>query len=179
MSQQPSKFTVLGTLVDRAVSMPYAKPHVLHKGHRNEWDKVARKWQRVTSVQEDVREAADFITRILESRNANREWSKAEIAIDPAGPWWSKTRDDYLGLDDRSMEWVLDRFGQTAGLAAKDIEAKAVDQEWTWPWSQPSFATPGRNRPSITRPELIAGLCPTQCELADLKRPAKPTLALS
>ena len=103
MHNDPNKYTLLGTLVDRAVCMPYAKPQVLRRGHRRRKGDDD-KWVTDASICEDIAEAAAFLVRSLESRSASRRWSKAELALDPAGPWWSKTRNDFLALSDRSQD---------------------------------------------------------------------------
>ena len=42
-------------------------------------------------------------------------------------------------------------------------------RDWSWLWSQPSFARPGKLRPSITRPDLVGGLDWKRCDVIDLK----------
>lgn len=168
MVSRPTRESVLGTLVDRAACLPYAKPQVLRRGHRCDWDQT-RQWLEVESIRTDIGDAASFIVGCLNSRGAQRGWSKAELALDPAGPWWAKTRDDFFELKSASRNWILERLEPTACLAAECLQAAAVDEKWEWLWSQPSFAAPGRNRPSITRPDLIAGLSETRCLVVDLK----------
>lgn len=84
-----TQYTVLGTLVDRAVCMPYARPQVLREGRRRR-QKLDGSWETMTSVQEDVALAADFIVRSLQSPAAQKRWSPAELALDAGGPWGRK-----------------------------------------------------------------------------------------
>lgn len=177
MSAEPSPHAVLGTLVDRAVCMPYAKPQVLQRGHRCGWDEEHHRWSKTATIQEDVREAATFLGSSLESPSAYRDWSRAQLAVDPAGPWWSKTLDDFLALDDDSQRWVLERLESTAELAAGCLQEESVEQQWTWLWSQPSFAEPGSRRPKITRPDLVAGLDRHRCVIIDLKTTSRTDLS--
>ncbi|GGC55702.1 hypothetical protein IEU95_08625 [Hoyosella rhizosphaerae] len=156
------KYAVLGTLVDRAVCMPYSKPYVLCEGIRQTW------WNNVP-ITADIINAADALHRILQEPTAERDWSTADFAVDPAGPWWSKTKNDFfqLSLDDQS--WLLAKLVSTAARAAEAIEEKAVEEKWTWLWSQPSLAMPGDHYPQILRPDLVAGLDKDSCVLIDLK----------
>lgn len=176
VSNEPSRHSVLGTLVDRAVCMPYAKPQILRRGHRRRRDEEGGHWSSLATIREDIERAASFIVNSLESRAARHEWSKAELALDPAGPWWSKPRDDFFGLDDESREWVLDHLEDTSDRAAERLQDEAVDREWAWLWSQPSFAAPGKTRPSITRPDLVGGLDRTRCDILDLKTTSQDDL---
>lgn len=169
MADKPTKYTVLGTLVDRAVCMPYAKPQVLRRGYRRQKDEDSDHWTSVTSVREDVASAATFLVAVLKARGARGEWSRAALAVDPAGPWWSKTRTDFFSLAPGSRRWILDRLEVTADSAAMCIEEEAIERKWTWLWSQPALATPGPQRPSITRPDLIGGLDSKRCDVIDLK----------
>lgn len=164
---------MLGTLVDRAVCMPFAKPQVLRRGHRRAINEDGKWVTEATTIGEDVTDAVAFIVRSLESPRADRRWSKAEIALDPAGPWWSKTLDDFLALDDRAQDWVLDRLAITAEQAASCLQERAEAREWSWLWSQPSFARPGKLRPLITRPDLVGGLDWRRCDVIDLKTTSK------
>lgn len=160
---KPTKFTVLGTLVDRALCMPYAKPQRLHRGWRTYWGKHQ------ATIADEVEEAVSFLRTALTARGARKPWSKAELAVDSAGPWWSKTRDDYLNLSNEDAGWVNDRLAPTANTAARITQQAAEDECWTWLWSQPSFVSPGNSLPAITRPDLVAGLSATACLLIDIK----------
>lgn len=168
--------TVLGTLVDRAVCMPYAKPQVLRSGYRRQRDEDLGKWKTVASISEDTAAAAEFLVRILTESSADSRWSKAELALDPGGPWWAKPRDDFFQLDNDARDWVLDRLQVTAVRAAECIQNLSVDREWAWLWSQPPFASPGKLRPSITQPDLIAGRDWKHCDVIDLKTTGKDDL---
>jgi hypothetical protein len=165
------KAKVLGSLVDRAVSMPYSKPKRLEDGYRLEWDAEKRRLYKERSIAEDTADAAEFLRSALTDPSAKDPWSKAELAVDPAGPWWAKTRDDFCGLTPKpnAQDWVIDRLAATVKRAANAIQAAAVAEQWTWLWSQPSFVLPGRNYPRITRPDLVVGLSPTRCLVVDLK----------
>lgn len=163
-------------MTDRAICMPYAKPQVLRSGHRRQIGTNGR-WQTQASILEDTAAAAAFIVGSLESPHAHKDWSKAELALDPAGPWWSKPRDDFLGLSSDERDWVLDRLEDTVATAASHLQDRATKRRWTWLWSQPSFATPGKLRPSITRPDLVGGLDWTRCEIIDLKTTSRPELS--
>ena len=155
---------VLGTLVDRAVSMPYSKPQLLRQGRRISWNPDKR------SIVDDAIEAAVFLQKVLTARGVKHEWSKAVLAVDPAGPWWSKTRDDFCdALSPDDQEWVTKRLVPTVSLAAQWIQDAARAERWTWLWSQPSFAVPGDDIPVITRPDLVAGYSATRCLVIDLK----------
>lgn len=162
-------------MVDRAVCMPFAKPQVLRRGHRRRKDDDGP-WQTVASIREDVADGASFIVRALDSSSVDRRWSKAELALDPAGPWWSKTRDDYLELDEASQDWVLERIEGTADRAAAALQDRAEQRDWCWLWSQPSFGSPGKLRPTIIRPDLVAGLDWKRCEVIDLKTTGREEL---
>lgn len=177
MSGELSRYSVLGTLVDRAVCMPYAKPQVLQDGHRCDWIGEHRRWSRVATIREDVRDAARFLASSLQSPKAVEDWSEAQLSVDPAGPWWSKTLYDFLALDDRTQRWVIDRLEVTANLAAECIQEESVEQQWTWLWSQPSFARPRGKRPRITRPDLVAGLDRHRCAIIDLKTTSRTDLS--
>ncbi|NYI66100.1 hypothetical protein [Spelaeicoccus albus] len=149
--------------------MPYAKPQVLRRGHRRHRDAEDSHWKSVATIREDVGQAASFIAGSLKSRGARRAWSTAEVALDPAGPWWPKPRGDFFELDSESREWAMERLETTADRAAECLQDEAVDRDWGWLWSQPSFAAPGKMRPSITRPDLVGGLDRTRCDVLDLK----------
>lgn len=176
MSNAPTANTILGTLVDRAVCMPYAKPQVLRRGSRRHQDEDSGQWRTVATISEDAAAAAEFLATCLTASGANRRWSRAELALDPAGPWWAKPRDDFLKLDTDARKWVLDRLEDTAVRAAGCLEDQAVDRGWAWLWSQPSFASPGKVRPSITRPDLIGGLDRKRCDVIDLKTTGRDDL---
>lgn len=134
-----SKNAVLGVLVDRAICMPYAKPQLLSDGHRT------HNGDQVESISSDTIDAAGFLRDCLsESAEASRDhhWSAAHLAVDPAGPWWSKTVHDFYGVTARDRKWVLDRLIPTVALAGEALTESAVDEQWTWLWSQPSLARP-------------------------------------
>lgn len=175
MGDDPSRYTVLGTLVDRAVCMPYSKPQVLRRGYRRFKDEEGS-WTSVTTIREDVSDASEFLIEALASKRAGTAWSKAALAVDPAGPWWSKPLEDFLALVSSDRAWILDRLELTADLAAEAIEEEAVDRRWSWLWSQPSLATPGKLRPSITRPDLLGGMDWKRCDMVDLKTTARDDL---
>jgi len=162
---------ILGSLVDRAVSMPYSKPKQLEDGYRLEWDAEKRRVYKARSIAEDAADAAEFLQSALTDPSVEDDWSKAELAVDPAGPWWAKSRNDFCGLTPKpgAQNWVLDRLTAAVARTANAIQAAAVDEQWKWLWSQPSFAVPGKNYPRITRPDLIAGLSPKKCLVVDLK----------
>lgn len=168
--------TVLGTLVDRAVCMPYAKPQVLRHGFRRHRDEDTGKWRSVAPISEDAAAAAEFLVTILTAPGADSRWSKAELTLDPGGPWWAKPRDDFFQLDDDARKWVLNRLEDTAVRAAECLENEAVDRGWAWLWSQPPLASPGKVRPSITQPDLIGGLDWKRCDIIDLKTTGKDDL---
>lgn len=163
-----SQYTVLGTLVDRAVCMPYARPQVLREGRRRR-QKLDGSWETMASVQEDVALAADFIVRSLKSPGAQERWSPAELALDAGGPWWAKTRDVFFHLQEAEQEWVLDRLPPTAATAASAVESGSIMNDWSWLWSQPTLATPGKLRPRFRIPDLIGGVNWKECDVIDLK----------
>jgi hypothetical protein len=156
--------------------MPYAKPQVLRHGFRRHRDEDTGKWKTAAPISEDAAAAAAFLVTILTESSANSRWSKAELALDPGGPWWAKPRDDFFQLDDDARNWVLDRLEETAVRAAECIENEAVDRGWAWLWSQPPLASPGKLRPSITQPDLIGGLDWKRCDVIDLKTTGKDDL---
>lgn len=162
-----SQYTVLGTLVDRAVCMPYARPQVLREGRRLQ--KLDGSWETMASVQEDVALAADFIVRSLKSPAAQKRWSPAELALDAGGPWWAKTRDIFFHLQEAEQEWVLDRLPPTAATAASAVESGSIMNDWSWLWSQPTLAAPGKLRPRFRIPDLIGGLNRKECDVIDFK----------
>lgn len=176
MSNAPTANTILGTLVDRAVCMPYAKPQLLQRASRRHLDEDSGRWRTVATIGEDVSAAAALLVTCLKASGADQRWSRAELVLDPAGPWWAKPRDDFLRLDRDGRNWVLDRLEGTAVRAADCLEDQAVERGWAWLWSQPSFASPGKVRPSITRPDLIGGLDRKRCDVIDLKTTCKDDL---
>lgn len=177
MSNDPTIHTIFGTLVDRAVCMPYAKPQVLRHGSRRHQDKDSRQWRTVAPISEDVAAAAKFLVTCLTEGGAKNRWSRAELALDPAGPWWAKARDDFFQLDnDDAREWILDYLEETAVFAAECIENEAVERGWDWLWSQPPLASPGKVRPSITQPDLVGGLDRKRIDVIDLKTTGKDDL---
>ena len=176
-TNRPTRHSVLGTLVDRSICMPYAKPQVIRRGHRRLRDEENGAWTTVASIREDVAAAAGFLHTSFEATDGTQEWSAAELAADPAGPWWSKPRDDFFALDSHDRDWVLDRLEETAHRAAACLEDEAVDRGWSWIWSQPSFAQPGKVRPTITRPDIVAGLDWKHCDLIDLKTSSQDELS--
>jgi hypothetical protein len=165
------KAKVLGSLVDRAVSMPYSKPKQLKDGYRLEWDAQKRRPDKERSITEDTADAAESLRSALTDPTVGDDWSKAELCVDQAGPWWAKSRNDFCGLTPKpdAQDWVIDRLAATVERAANAIQAAAMDEQWTWLWSQPSFAVPGKNYPRITRPDLVAGLSPKRCLVIDMK----------
>lgn len=70
MNDDPNRHTVLGTLTDRAICMPYAKPQVLRRGHRRQVGTDGR-WQTQSSILEDTAAAAAF-TQLTYSRMHSR-----------------------------------------------------------------------------------------------------------
>lgn len=86
MSHDPTHHTVLGTLVDRAVCIPYAKPQVLRHGFRRHQDEDSGRWRTVAPISEDVATAAEFLVTGLTEDGERGRWSRAELALDPAGP---------------------------------------------------------------------------------------------
>ncbi|MBO4145964.1 hypothetical protein QWJ06_05405 [Kocuria rhizophila] len=130
MNNDPTLHTVLGTLIDRAVCMPYANPQALRRGHRRRKGEDGR-WVTEASIREDVAAAAEFIVASLQSPEANQPWSPAALALNPAGPWWPKARNDFLALDARSQKWVLDRLTITADQAATCLQERAEARDWS------------------------------------------------
>lgn len=166
----PTKNTVLGTLVDRAVCMPYAKPTALRGG-----------CSVLTGLRivDDVCEAADFLVEALADSDAAENWSPARLAVDPAGVWWSKPLHDFITLVDdagpeggpaeTAQQWVRRRLRIAARRAGEALQECAEAEGWQWLWSQPSFASPGDRIPRIVRPDLVAGTGTKQCLVIDLK----------
>lgn len=175
MNDDPNQYTVLGTLVDRAVCMPYSKPQVLRRGQRRYKDDDGP-WRSVATVREDVAASSAFLVECLQARGARAGWSKAALALDPAGPWWAKSQGDFFALSAGERAWVLDRLEDTADRAAGAIEEEAIGRKWSWLWSQASLAKPGKLRPSITRPDLLGGMDWKRCDLVDLKTTAQSDL---
>jgi hypothetical protein len=155
---------VLGTLVDRAVSMPYGKPQRLLEGRRYSWN------SRNFTIVDDATQAADFLLEALTAPDVGDPWSKAELTVDAAGPWWAKSRDDFCDeLSPDQRKFVTDRLVPTVERAATALLHSAQDERWTWLWSQPSFVVPGALFPAIPRPDLVVGLSPKRCYIIDLK----------
>lgn len=175
MNNEPNRHTVLGTLIDRAVCMPYAKPQVLRGGYRRFRGDDGR-WQTGPSIGEDIAEAASFLVRSLWAPDIDEDWSSAALALDPAGPWWPKARNDFIGLNHEAQSWVLDHLEVTADRAAVRLQHEAEDRGWSWMWSQPAFASPGKLRPSITQPDLIVGTDWKRCSVIDLKTTSRDVL---
>jgi hypothetical protein len=163
----PSKYKQIGTLVDRVVSMPYAKPQSLQRGCRVIKDETPG-----MPIPNDIADSADFVVSTLSADRgrATADWSPAQLAIDPAGPWWSGPVDDFYKLTPKDRQWILDRIQASAGAVADQLFESAKIERWRWLWSQPSLAKPGTvRRPKITRPDLVIGLSDKECMLVDLK----------
>jgi hypothetical protein len=163
----PSKYKQIGTLVDRAISMPYAKPQALWRGCRVTYDKTPD-----VPIPNDIADSADFVVSTLsvDQGKAKADWSPARLAIDPAGPWWSGPVDDFYQLTPKDRQWILKRIQASAGIVADQLFESAKEERWTWLWSQPSLVKPGTvRRPRITRPDLVVGLSGEECMLVDLK----------
>lgn len=168
MHNDPNMHTLLGTLVDRAVSMPYTYPQLLRRGYRRYRDEDGH-WQTGPAITEDIGAAASLLLRCLCAADADGDWSSAALILDPAGPWSTKTRDEFFRLAPADQDWILDRLETTADRAAGCLQEEADDGGWTWLWSQPTFPSPGKVRPTITRPDLVAGTDWRTCTVIDLK----------
>lgn len=173
-NDQPTRSTILGTLVDRAVSMPFSRPQVLRAGHRRLH--VNGTWVTGTSICDDVRVAADGLSTALRSYDGGSVWPTAQFAVDANGPWGSALYEQFFDMAERDRRWVLDRLADTAETAAVYLKMRAVDDGWSWLWSQPTFAQPGKLRPSLTRPDLVAGLDWKRCIIIDIKSTGKTCL---
>lgn len=163
-----NQYTVLGSLVDRAICMPYARPQVLQNGRRRR-QKSDGSWETLASIQEDVANATYFISRALHSSDAQNSGSAAACLLDPGGPWWTTTRDAFFYLGEAERKWVIGRLLATTETAALGLERKAISENWTWLWSQPPLVSPGQLRPKFTYPDLIGGLGRKKCDIIDLK----------
>jgi hypothetical protein len=170
MSQeQVTPEQLLGTFVDRAVCMPFSKVQSLRHGSLPGG----------APIDESITEACNSLGGFLSAPDAGDEWSSAQLIVDSGGPWWSKARDDFLGLDETGDEgrgqdamWVLDHLPGAAGAAARLLDEAARDERWTWMLSQPTFLAPGEKRrdpPRITRPDLLVGIEGNRCIIIDLK----------
>lgn len=183
-----TKFIVLGSLVDRAVSMPFTKPTILNSSGKT----IRGKLKEETRISSEINESAGLIHNVLEFLHEESKHvgspckedrcDEARYLVDPAGYWWSALLDDFLSLeiclDSRpacskqkpcDRHWVLDRLKPTTKTAAREIEKEAAHQEWTWLWSQPSLVKTVAGLPKITRPDLIAGISGSGCIVFDLK----------
>lgn len=163
MSFIPTSHTVLGTLVDRALCMPYAKPTRLARGISMDTN---------TLIADEVDQAAAFLLEALQDPDAAEAWSRAELSVDPGGPWWAKALSDYLGLSQREQDWVRSRLQLVASRAGAAVQEAATTEAWSWLWSQPPLLAPRsghESRPRIVRPDLVAGLKGDRCLLVDLK----------
>jgi hypothetical protein len=145
--------------------MPFAKPQVLRGGRRGK-----------IPLSTDVGDAAKLLTVALREPGACDEWSRAQLSVDPAGPWWAKAQQDFFGLSIPHQEWILERLAPTALHAARVIETAAIKEGWTWLWSQPSLVAPGKPRPRVTRPDLVAGIRDEKCLIIDIKTTAQEDL---
>jgi hypothetical protein len=134
------------------------------------WDVASRQWLQAATLQEDAEHAARFLHASVMSDTAQEEWSPARLSVDPAGPWWSATVDEFRSLDAaRERDWVLGRLIPTVKTAGCDLTRAARSEKWRWLWSQPSFVQPGDERPQISRPDLVAGLSAHRCLVVDIK----------
>src|SRR5664279_1885190 len=154
------KLKMLGTLVDRAVCMPYTKPKDLTRPRQ--------------SIIGDIQLASDFLHRCFsqpENVGLDDLWSDAHLVADPAGPFWDDTVRDFYRLPETDRAWVLEKLRPTV-IVARDAlydAAREEDYRWTSLMSQPQLLTPGKRVPSITRPDLIVGLGGKRIDLIDLK----------
>lgn len=154
---------VTGILIDRAVSMAFTKPQVICDG-------FIRKHAEASPITDEVQDAVDLLVTALEHGDLTDDWSLAEALIDPAGPWWSGPLVDFQKLRTHDRESAIAALRHHAPEAAQALQELAKQQGHTWLWSQPPLATPRTpTRPDITRPDLLAGLGATECQLIDLK----------
>ena len=163
---QVTEATVLGSLVDRAVSMPFTLPQVLRKGHRRML--IEGKWTTCASIAEDVGTAARLLKESLMTLAASSA-SRTSALVDPAAPWRATNGVGFHELLNGEQDAIVDKLVPTALKIATHLERKAVDEKWAWLWSQPTLFKPGSMLPATTRPDLVAGLDWKRCLIVDLK----------
>lgn len=85
--------------------LPYAKSQVHQRGYRCKRD---QDMQHGWGSRQPARRSARLLT--LWSRSSSpvrRSATGPRLMPDPAGPWWSGTRDLFCELDSYSHEWIL------------------------------------------------------------------------
>lgn len=175
-NKKPTWSTMLGTLTDRSLTMPFVKLQVIKGGRIARYDGC--NYVPEESLTKATDDAATFLVKCLSPQSGFEElWSPARLAVDQAGEWWSKSVDDFMCLSENDRDKVRQGIRPCAAAAAHELETTANRNSWIWLLAQPSLVTPRlvkfanqkRFYPALTRPDLVAGLSPERCLLIDLK----------
>lgn len=135
---------LLGTLVHRAVAMPFQKPQKL--SFERNWAQRKNKEVvvRLEGPNESLREAVKASLKILltDLKEVDRDMYKGRFrqiedyslvdVIDAGGSWWSRAAQDFAELDDDEREWVLKRLERCVLDVAKWMEREAWENNWKW-----------------------------------------------
>lgn len=163
VTDQPTRHTVRGALVHRAVGMRWAKPAP-----------PEAVWEAVTL-------SAGALVTALRKPDRENFFSSARALSDGGGAWWSKIVDDFATLADEDREWVLDHVAKPAKAAGRALADAALAETWRWMWSEmPLVGGSVPRRPIVSRPDLVVGIGGDQVLVVDLKlgHYAEPPFAL-
>jgi len=168
---------VLGTLVHRAVTMPFAKPQHLRDGRFGKrrikvGDAIEHAADLLVTAltRPDEREfraidqvIADSVNDPLVARRLRRELtpygggSLASAIIDGGGKWWSGPLSEMEKLTDDDEEAVLGMLPEAAARVGTVVENAAVENGWNLLWSEvPIVTNAAGTYLTIRRPDLLA-----------------------
>lgn len=154
----PTRESVLGTLVHRAVFMPFAKPQALTRSKES----IVFRNGESESISDAICASANLIgiacRESLDSYNENQRWrALLELIVDAGGPWWSLSATQYRGLEEKDREWILTRLGKIALRVGEWMEKTARDEDWKWIWSEVPLWSWTVSTPETTRIDLLVG----------------------
>lgn len=160
--------SILGTLVHRAVFMPFAKPKELRRPRSGgpliidpHWDNGVRDWSGEPVSDAIAAAVALLEDAIGESIDGYREetvWrAKLELSADAGGAWWSGPARDFRDLEPSDRDWVSRRLGPAAAKVAEWLSRTADEEDWKWIWSEVPLWIWSMPRPMVTRVDLLVG----------------------
>lgn len=163
-----SRESVLGTLVHRAVFMPFAKPKELRRlksgGSLNIdpcQDRVTGDWSGEPipdAVAAAVALLEDAIGESLDGYGERTTWrAKLELVADAGGAWWSGPATDFRDLERSDRDWVSRRLKPAAAKVAEWLSQTAAEEDWKWIWSEVPLWSWASPRPTVTRVDLLVG----------------------